>query len=82
MERKKWTKQEDDILRRHVRAFPHNLSKCFLTVSEQTGRTPAAVASHWYGTLSKKLGEQEQAITAKKPELWKLTLNYIKGLFK
>ena len=50
---RKWTQQEDERLIRQVRAFPHNLSKCFLTVSEEIGRTDKAVAAHWYQKLSK-----------------------------
>lgn len=52
--RKRWTKEEDDRLFRQIKAFPGNLSKCFLIVSEEIGRTPAACASHWYSSLSKK----------------------------
>ena len=52
--RKRWTKEEDDRLFRQIKAFPGNLNKCFLIVSEEIGRTPAACASHWYSSLSKK----------------------------
>lgn len=52
--RKRWTKEEDDRLLRQIKAFPGNLSKCFLIVSEEIGRTPAACAAHWYSSLSKK----------------------------
>ena len=51
---KRWTKEEDDRLFRQIKAFPGNLNKCFLIVSEEIGRTPAACASHWYSSLSKK----------------------------
>ena len=60
----RWTQQEDEVLLRYVRAYPHNLAKCFTMVSEQltdtyatTGegapRTPSSVAGHWYSVLSK-----------------------------
>jgi hypothetical protein len=50
---KRWTREEDEALLRQVRAFPQNLNRCFLIVSEITGRTPGAVANHWYTKLSK-----------------------------
>lgn len=50
---RRWSHEEDQILLRHIEAFPHNLARCFMTVSEQTGRSKAAVASHWYTKLSK-----------------------------
>ena len=52
--RKKWTPNEEQRLLRQVRAFPQNLHKCFVIVSEEIGRTEGAVANHWYSSLSKK----------------------------
>lgn len=51
---RKWTEEEDNQLLRQVRAFPQNLNKCFLIVSEEIHRTPGAVANHWYTVVSKK----------------------------
>lgn len=51
---KKWTEKEEQRLIRQVRAFPQNLNKCFLIVSEEIERTPAAIASHWYSVTSKR----------------------------
>lgn len=51
---RKWTKEEDELLLRQVRAFPQNLSKCFLMVAQNTDRTQAAVANHWYSSVSKR----------------------------
>ena len=56
---RKWTPQEDEVILRYVRNYPHNLARCFLAVSEQltadgTPRTSTAVASRWYTVLSKK----------------------------
>ncbi len=51
---KKWTEEEEQRLIRQVRAFPQNLNKCFLIVSEEIERSPAAVASHWYSVTSKR----------------------------
>lgn len=56
---KRWNDEEDQLLLRQIDAFPHNLSKCFAIVAEQTGRTKAACAAHWYTTLSKN------------PDVWK-----------
>lgn len=43
---KKWTAEEEALLLRQVRAFPQNLNKCFVIVSESTGRSKSAVANH------------------------------------
>lgn len=50
---RRWTAEEDERLLQQVRTFPQNLNKCFLIVSEVTGRTPGAVANHWYSVVSK-----------------------------
>ena len=52
-----WTPQEDARLLRQVETFPHNLSRCFIIVAEEIGRTPSAVQAHWYSSLSKKTEE-------------------------
>ena len=52
--RSKWTEEEDARLLRQVRAFPQNLTKCFLIVSQELGRTEGAVSNHWYTVVSKK----------------------------
>ena len=51
---RRWTNEEDQRILRQVRAFPQNLHKCFMIVSEEIGRTEGAVANHWYSSLSKK----------------------------
>lgn len=51
---KKWSNEEDALLVRQVRAFPQNLSRCFLLVAESTGRSQKAVQAHWYTKVSKK----------------------------
>lgn len=45
---KRWTQSEDALLCKQVKAFPQNMKRCFMIVSEMTGRTPAACASRWY----------------------------------
>lgn len=52
-EKRKWTPVEDSRLASQVRAFPQNLSKCFLVVAEELGRSKCAVASRWYQKVSK-----------------------------
>lgn len=51
---RKWTTAEEQRLLRQVRAFPQNLNRCFLMVSDEIGRTPGACANHWYTVLSKR----------------------------
>lgn len=51
---RRWTAEEDAVLSRYVDANVDNLKACFMAVAEQIGRTPTAVASHWYEVLSKK----------------------------
>ena len=51
---RKWTEEEEQLLLRQVRAFPQNLNKCFLIVSESIDRTPKAVCAHWYVVTSKR----------------------------
>lgn len=53
---RKWTAEEDERLLRQIKSFPQNLSRCFIIVAEEIGRTPQAVQSHWYTVLSKKPG--------------------------
>lgn len=50
----RWTEDEEQRLIRQVRAFPQNLNKCFLIVSEEINRTPCAVGAHWYAVTSKR----------------------------
>ena len=56
---RKWSAEEDEVLLRYVRNYPHNLHKSFMMVSEHlteagTPRTPTGVQAHWYSVLSKK----------------------------
>ncbi len=50
----RWTDEEDKRLIRQVMAFPQNLNRCFIMVSEELGRSKGGVANHWYTVLSKK----------------------------
>lgn len=50
---KRWSVEEDKLLIRQVSAFPQNLNKCFIVVSEVTGRSVGAVSNHWYTKVSK-----------------------------
>ena len=51
---RRWTREEDNRLLRQIKARPQNLSKCFLIVAEEIGRSEKAVAAHWYQHLSKQ----------------------------
>lgn len=45
---KKWTKEEEELLVKTVKANFHNLSKAFREVANQIGRSEYAVTLHWY----------------------------------
>lgn len=53
---RRWTQQEEDRLLRQIKAFPQNLHKCFMLVSDEIGRSPQAISAYWYTKLSKKPG--------------------------
>lgn len=59
---KRWTKEEDDRLFRQIKAFPQNMTKCFMIVSQELGRTPGACMYRWYKYLS-KMPEYKAIIT-------------------
>jgi hypothetical protein len=97
MERKarKWTQEEESRLLRQVRAFPQNLHKCFVIVSEELDRTPGAVANHWYTVTSKRSDSlcfftaSEKYVSKNRkngmgnestPSIWRRLLRIIRGL--
>lgn len=51
---RKWTEEEEQLLLRQVKAFPQNLSKCFLMVAQNIDRSKTAVQTHWYMVTSKR----------------------------
>ena len=51
---KRWTASEDELLLQSVKQSPQNLSRCFLSVSQNIDRSPSAVANHWYTVVSKR----------------------------
>lgn len=56
---RKWSTEEEEVILRYVRAYPQNLHKCFILVSEHltddgNPRTPSAIQAHWYTVLSKR----------------------------
>jgi hypothetical protein len=51
--KRKWTKEEEEILVQAVKANPHNLAKAFREAAEQLGRTEGSVEIRWYGKLKK-----------------------------
>ena len=45
---KRWTPEEERVLRDQVSRRPNNLSEAFRRVSVLIDRTPSAVSFHWY----------------------------------
>lgn len=88
MEKRKslrWTEEENKLLCSQVRAFPQNLSRCFIMVAEQTGRSVSAVSQHWYEYLSKMpYAEYDSSARKKvsKEEEEGNTLNFFRRLHK
>ena len=71
---KRWTRQEEERLLRQVNTFPQNKHKCFMIVSEVTGRTPKAVEAHWYAKVCKEQSfcffSKTEVMQKPKPSLW------------
>lgn len=51
-ERKKWTKEEDDILVQAIKANPHNKSEAFRIASKKMERNVTSCSNRWYSCLS------------------------------
>lgn len=49
--KRKWTKEEEDILVQAVQANPHNLSQCFRELSKKIDRSESGIMYHWYKVL-------------------------------
>ena len=52
--RRLWTPEEDALIVKYARVFPHRMSYCFTMVADEIGRTPNAVAYRWYSKVSKR----------------------------
>ncbi len=51
--RKRWTKEEEEILVQAITANPHNISKaCKYASTKLEGRTEKACSFHWYNVLA------------------------------
>lgn len=46
--KKRWTKEEEEILVQAVKANPHNLEEAFRKVAKETDRTTLAIRDKWY----------------------------------
>lgn len=46
--KKKWTKEEENILSQAVKANPQNLCKAFKEAAEKLDRTEGAIKLRWY----------------------------------
>lgn len=49
--RKRWTKEEEEILVQAVKANPHNLAEAFRKVAKEIGRTTQTVHHRWYAKM-------------------------------
>lgn len=54
---KKWSKEEDKILKKEVGKHPTNLAEAFVAASEKLSRTPASCHRRWYSKVSKEQGK-------------------------
>ena len=52
--KKRWTKEEEEILVQAIQANPHNISKALRTAGATINRSFKACQFHWYGVLSPK----------------------------
>lgn len=92
---RRWTRQEEQRLLDQVRVFPQNLHHCFMIVAEEIGRTPLAVANHWYTKVSKdpenmcfftasprhvSRNRKNGEGTASTQSIWRRLLNVIRNL--
>jgi hypothetical protein len=48
---KRWTPEEERVLRDQVSRRPNNLAEAFRRVSVLIDRTPSAVSYHWYNVM-------------------------------
>ena len=52
--KKRWTKEEEEILVQAIQANPHNISEALRTASATINRSFKACEFHWYMVLSSK----------------------------
>lgn len=50
--KRRWTKEEDEILVQVIKDCPHNRSKAFNIAASILNRTVNAITQRWYNTLS------------------------------
>ena len=51
--KRKWTKEEEEILVQDITANPHNIKKaCRYAATKLEGRTPKACELHWYQVIA------------------------------
>lgn len=49
--KRRWTKEEEDILVQAIKANPHNLQQCFREASTKIDRSKPACEHYWYTVL-------------------------------
>lgn len=52
--KRRFTKEEDNLILSTVAENPHNLSKCFREIAIKINRDPKSIENRWYHYLSKK----------------------------
>lgn len=62
--RKRWTKEEEEILVQAITANPHNIAEaCRYASTQLDGRTPSACIFHWYEVLAPAKNPTKVGIT-------------------
>lgn len=61
--RKRWTKEEEEILVQAIAANPHNIVEACKKVSVQLNRTYIACARHWYSKISPANNPTKTSVT-------------------
>jgi hypothetical protein len=70
MERKTFTKKEDNVILKNIAMYPNNLAASFDKSSEDLGRSPGSCAGRYYSTL-----RNESTVIAVASKGGMLTLN-------
>ena len=61
--RKRWTKEEEEILVQAIEATPHNIMDAFKHASAKLNRTVNACSIHWYKVIAPADNPTKMGIT-------------------
>lgn len=61
--RKRWTKEEEEILVQAITANPHNIAEACKRASVELGRTWEACVAHWYKSIAPATNPTKMGIT-------------------